>query len=155
MIVGFRRATPFVVMRRDTKTRYQGVFARHREGCGVEHLGKAPTLAEIAKACTCEPVCWGGVWDRASGKKRKTSMHRSIAEARNARADLQASLREGAHSVSMNTRIKPLIDTYILQVVRTDLRRRLAGVAHKRRWRLRCGGRLEFERCISGSENRQ
>jgi integrase len=111
--VGFCQATFFIGMRRDTKTRYQGVFARHREGCGVEQLGKKPTPTEIAKACSCQPVYWGGVWDRATGKKRKTSMCPSIAVARNARADLQASLREGVLPASTNTRIKPLAKRFV------------------------------------------
>ena len=72
-------------MPKDTKTRYQGVYARHRMGCAVEKGG----------TCNCSPSYWGQVWDRAVNKPRKTKTARTIAEARNARADLEAAFRVG------------------------------------------------------------
>ena len=69
----------------DTRTRYQGVFARHREGCQVEE----------EKACNCSPSYFGTAWDRVTHRTRKTRHFRLVAEARSARADLQDSLRKG------------------------------------------------------------
>jgi integrase len=71
----------------DTRTRYQGVFARHRLNCDLG-VGK--------KRCTCTPSYYGSVWDREAGRHRKTEHRASIAEARNLRADLQAQVRDGS-----------------------------------------------------------
>jgi hypothetical protein len=48
---------------RDTKTRYQGVFARHQQACRKTATGDA-------KACHCTPSYFGVVWDRADHKHR-------------------------------------------------------------------------------------
>ncbi len=74
----------------DTKTRYQGIFARHREGCRVEQ----------DRPCNCTPSYFGTAWDRIAHRTRKTRHFRLINEARPARADLQASLRKGEVPVS-------------------------------------------------------
>jgi len=74
----------------DTATRYQGVFARHREGCRVEE--KRP--------CNCKPSYFGTAWDRIAHRTRKTRHFRLIAEARSARTDLQEMLRKGEAPVS-------------------------------------------------------
>lgn len=71
----------------DTRTRYQGVFARHRLSCALA-VGK--------KRCTCGPSYYGVVWDREAGRHRKTKFRPSIAEAKNLRADLHAQVRDGA-----------------------------------------------------------
>jgi integrase len=71
----------------DTRTRYQGVFARHRLDCALG-VGK--------KRCTCTPSYYGSVWDKEVGRHRKTERRPSIAEARNLRADLQAQVRDGS-----------------------------------------------------------
>jgi len=69
----------------DTKTRYQGVFARHQVGCA---LGDG-------KRCNCIPSYFGVVWDREGHRHRKTAhLARAIA-ARDARADLSEALRKG------------------------------------------------------------
>lgn len=70
----------------DTKTRHQGVFARHRLDCALG-IGK--------KRCTCTPSYYGSVWDREIGRHRKTPHRPNVAEARNLRADLQAQVRDG------------------------------------------------------------
>ena len=70
----------------DTRTRYQGVFARHRLGCA---------LAIGGPRCTCEPSFYGVVWDKDAGRHRKTGHGPTVAEARNLRADLLAAVREG------------------------------------------------------------
>jgi integrase len=90
-------------MPKDTKTRYQGVYARHRLDCTAEQGG----------TCNCSPSYWGRVWDRAVNKHRKTRMMQSIAEARNARSDLQASLRAGKVPAHGSMRVATAIDAYL------------------------------------------
>lgn len=70
----------------DTKTRYQGIFARHQLSCALG-IGK--------KRCTCKPHYYGTVWDNEIGKNRRTKRVRLIGEARNLRTDLQAEVRQG------------------------------------------------------------
>jgi integrase len=76
----------------DTKTRYQGIYARHQEGCRVEQ----------DRPCNCTPSYFGTAWDRIAHRTRKTRHFRLINEARPARADLQASLRKGEVPVVSN-----------------------------------------------------
>jgi site-specific recombinase XerD len=90
-------------MPKDTKTRYQGVYARHRLDCAVER----------DRSCNCSPSYWGQVWDRANGKPRKTKAQRTIAEARNARADLEATLRAGMLPASSTMRVAKAIEAYL------------------------------------------
>jgi integrase len=90
-------------MPKDTMTRYQGVYARHRIGCKLEQGG----------TCDCSPSYWGRVWDRAVNKHRKTRMMQSIAEARNARSDLQATLRAGKVPAHGSMRDATAIDAYL------------------------------------------
>jgi integrase len=71
---------------RDTRTRYQGVFARHSVHCGLVAGGRR---------CSCAPSYYGVVWDREAGRHRKTPRRRSLAEAKNLRDDLRARLRGG------------------------------------------------------------
>jgi integrase len=73
---------------RDTKTRYQGVFARHQQACRKTATGDA-------KACHCTPSYFGVVWDRAAHKHRKTRRFARAGEARHARQELADALREG------------------------------------------------------------
>jgi integrase len=70
----------------DTKTRYQGVYARHKLSCG---------LAVGGRRCTCRPSYWGKVWDSAAGRHRKTEFRSLIAEAKSLRDDLLARTRTG------------------------------------------------------------
>jgi integrase len=71
----------------DTRTRYQGVYARHKLGCALA-IGRA--------RCTCSPTYWGKVYDASIGRARKTSFRHSISEAKNLREDLLARVRSGA-----------------------------------------------------------
>jgi integrase len=73
---------------RDTKTRFQGVFARHQDRCRV-------TTGGDPKTCNCSPSYYGVVWDRAARKQRKTRRFRGVTEARNARKDLADALARG------------------------------------------------------------
>jgi hypothetical protein len=66
-------------MPRDTRTRYQGVFARHQKRCQLEQGGER---------CTCKPSYWGKVYDRAQGSPVRTRRFKTGEAARNARADL-------------------------------------------------------------------
>src|SRR3954471_24026181 len=73
---------------RDTKTRFQGVFARHSELCRVSAGGEP-------NSCNCTPSYYGVVWDRAARRQRKTRWFRGVTEARNARKDLADALSRG------------------------------------------------------------
>jgi hypothetical protein len=73
---------------RDTRTRFQGVFARHQEACRVTETGDP-------KTCTCSPSYYGAVWDRTAHKYRKTRRFKGVIEARNARLDLMDAVRAG------------------------------------------------------------
>jgi integrase len=70
----------------DTKTRYQGVFARHSIHCALL-VGR--------RRCTCSPSYYGVVWDRAIFRHRKTRRRPNLAEAKNLRDDLFAQVRKG------------------------------------------------------------
>lgn len=72
----------------DTKTRFQGVYARHQEHCRVN-------ATRDVKDCNCTPTYYGVVWDRAAGKHRKTKRFKGVMEARNARKDLAAAIEQG------------------------------------------------------------
>lgn len=70
----------------DTKTRYQGVYARHQLSCA---------LAVGGTKCNCAPSYFGKVWDRDGHRHRKTRSFRLATEAREARRDLQEAVRQG------------------------------------------------------------
>jgi integrase len=73
---------------KDTKTKFQGVYARHQQRCKTTEAGDP-------KACDCRPSYYGVVWDRAAGKTRKTRRFRRVGEARSARQDLLDAARNG------------------------------------------------------------
>jgi len=81
--------------RRDTRTRWQGVFARHQEGCGVERLPAGSALGAIARACTCRPSYYGKVYDRSGARHVATRRCGDVAGARNARKALLEALGKG------------------------------------------------------------
>jgi integrase len=80
---------------RDTKTKYQGVYARHQESCARTAELELPEEKRGKARCDCKPSYFGVAWDKATGKTRKTRHYPKAIEARNARADLAASLRMG------------------------------------------------------------
>lgn len=80
---------------RDTKTKYQGVFARHRGDCALTHELDLPEEERGKAKCDCKPSYFGVAWDKRTGRPRKTKHHPKAIEARNARADLASSLRAG------------------------------------------------------------
>ena len=90
-------------MSKDTKTRYQGIYARHKKACAVE--GDRP--------CDCKPSFWGKAWDRAAGRHRKTRFLPTIAAARSARSDLEKTLRAGQLPTARTMRLDAGVDSFI------------------------------------------
>ena len=70
---------------KDTKTRYQGVFARHKQHCAIGEGGR----------CNCKPSYYGAVYDRARKRYVKTKRTTTAEAARNARLDLAKSVERG------------------------------------------------------------
>lgn len=70
---------------RDIRTRYPGVYARHKVGCRTESGGR----------CSCSPSYFGAVYDRDHKRYIKTRRQQSIGAARNAREDLIRALQSG------------------------------------------------------------
>jgi integrase len=72
----------------DTRTRYDGVYARHQLRC-AKALDKA-------QRCSCTPSYYGKVWDPAIGRYRVTRPRRpNLLEAKGMRDDLLASVKAG------------------------------------------------------------
>jgi integrase len=73
----------------DTRTRYDGVYARHQLCC-AKALDKT-------RRCSCTPSYYGKVWDPAIGRYRVTRPRRlNLLEAKGMRDDLLVSVRTGA-----------------------------------------------------------
>ncbi len=70
---------------RDIRTRYPGVYARHKVGCRTESGGR----------CSCSPSYFASVYDRYRKRYVKTRRQQSIAAARSARDDLIRALQTG------------------------------------------------------------
>jgi integrase len=81
---------------RDTRTRWQGVFARHQERCRVEDLPPGPALGRVAGVCTCSPSYYAKVYDRGQCRYVSTKRFPDVAVARRARKDLLDKLEKGA-----------------------------------------------------------
>ena len=90
-------------MAKDTRTRYQGVYARHKQGCKLED----------GDACSCSPSFWGKVWDRGGGKHRKTRLLPTITAARSARTDLETSLKAGQLPVARSMRVDAATEAFL------------------------------------------
>ena len=74
-------------MRRvDTKTRWQGIFARHQIACALGAGGAR---------CNCKPSFYGVVWDRKRKRQVKTQRLPTPKAARNARSNLLERLERG------------------------------------------------------------
>jgi integrase len=114
---------------KDTKTRYQGVFARHRASCA---LGRG-------KRCNCTPRYYGVAWDRNERRQRKTRRFDHAIEARDARADLLEALRKGtAQPPAQRVKLAELRDLFLKGV-----REGVVLTKHGRRYRKRSVGNLE------------
>ena len=70
---------------RDRRTRYQGVFARHRTSCGVTDGGR----------CDCTPSYYGKVYDRAGRRYVSTKRFPTVTAARAARQKLVELIESG------------------------------------------------------------
>lgn len=90
-------------MPRDTSTRFEGVYARHRQACAIETTGD----------CTCDPSYWGKAYDRARGKPVKTVMLPTATAAKTARADLLRSLAAGQAPMSASPRLEDAADAFL------------------------------------------
>lgn len=80
---------------RDTRTRWESVYARHAADCGVAKLPRNPTLTQISRACSCDPSYWGRAYDRAESKYVKTKRYPTSSAARLARKALIDLLEKG------------------------------------------------------------
>jgi integrase len=88
---------------KDTITRFQGVYARHRVGCAIGTGGR----------CNCKPSYWGKAWDQASNKHCKTKFQASPSAARDARNDLKERLRTGMGPASSTMRVEEAIEAFL------------------------------------------
>jgi integrase len=93
-----------MAMPRDTRTRFQAVYARHRKDCALED-GEAK--------CSCKPSYWGKAWDRSRAKVVKTTMLSTPSAAAHARNDLIEELRRGRTPASTTIRVAAAIDLFL------------------------------------------
>lgn len=88
---------------RDTPTRFQGVYARHRRGCTTFARSK----------CPCRPSYWAKAWDRASGRAIRTTMRATPLSASEARRELLEELRQGRTPVVAGMRVKAAGEAFV------------------------------------------
>ena len=88
---------------KDTKTRYQGVFARHRKQCALGRGG----------GCNCKPSYYGVAYDRARKRHVKTKRMTTAEAARNARADLAKTIERGEAPVSNAIRLRDARERFV------------------------------------------
>jgi integrase len=81
---------------RDRRTRYQGVFARHRKACAVEVDG----------SCDCVPSYYGKVYDRATRGHISTKRFATVAAAKAARQKLIELMEAGELPSAAPTRLR-------------------------------------------------
>jgi integrase len=89
---------------KDTKTRYQGVFARHQKHCAIER----------GVRCRCTPSYYGVVYDPEFKRHAKTKRMPSPEAARNARADLIAMLERGEVPAYGNLRLREARERFVM-----------------------------------------
>jgi integrase len=89
---------------KDTKTRYQGVFARHQKNCPVSE----------ANRCRCKPSYFGAAWDRSVNRTVKTKRMATAEAARNTRADLIASIERGETRAGGNLRLAEARERFVI-----------------------------------------
>jgi hypothetical protein len=81
---------------RDRRTRYQGVFARHRKACAVE----------VGRSCDCVPSYYGKVYDRATRGHVSTKRFPTVTAARGARQKLIELMEAGELPSAAPTRLR-------------------------------------------------
>lgn len=90
-------------MPKDTKTRYQGVYARHKTVCTID----------IDGACSCIPSYYGTVWDAAVAKKHKTAFVSTPRAANTLRSDLKIQMASGRGPVTRSMRFKAAVSAFL------------------------------------------
>jgi integrase len=88
---------------KDTKTRYQGVFARHQQHCPIGEGSR----------CTCKPSYYGVCYDRTRKKRVKTKRMTTAEAARNARADLARMLEAGEAPITNAVRLTDARERFV------------------------------------------
>lgn len=88
---------------KDTRTRYQGVFARHQQHCA---------LAD-GRRCNCKPSYYGACYDRPRKKYIKTKRMPTAAAARNARTDLAKLLEQGEVPITNAVRLQDARERFV------------------------------------------
>jgi integrase len=81
---------------RDERTRYQGVFARHRKACALDRGGE----------CDCSPMYYGKVYDRASRRYISTKRFPTVTAAKAARQKLLELMEGGELPQAAPTRLR-------------------------------------------------
>jgi hypothetical protein len=87
----------------DTKTRFQGVFARHQATCPIGDTGR----------CRCKPSYYGVAYDRATKRRAKTKRMATADAATKARADLLTLLSRGEARPGGNLRLTEAREKFI------------------------------------------
>lgn len=88
---------------RDTRSRYQGVFARHQLRCAIADGGR----------CNCRPSYYGACYDRARKKYAKTKRMPTAEAARNARTDLAKLLEQGEAPITNAVRLRDARERFL------------------------------------------
>ncbi|HVX34019.1 MAG TPA: tyrosine-type recombinase/integrase [Solirubrobacterales bacterium] len=105
----------------DTKTRFDGVYARHQLPCALGVGGAR---------CDCTPRYFGIVWDRAAARHRKTGYFRLATEARDARRDLLEAVRQGRLPRQSRVRLEEARERF-LEAVKEGVALNKRGRAYK------------------------
>jgi integrase len=87
----------------DTRTKFAGVYRRHRKGCAVERKHK----------CDCRPSYYGVAYDRARGRNRKTATATTPTLARDLRSDLIRALDSGVLTQRTDLRLGEAVERFI------------------------------------------
>jgi integrase len=88
---------------KDTKTRYQGIFARHQKRCAIAN----------GNACNCKPSYYGTAWDRPRNRTVKTKRLTTVDAARNARIDLIKQLDHGEAPLAASVRLSEARERFV------------------------------------------
>lgn len=79
------RARPKRTMTREQRTRYEGVYVRHRNGCAANDSGR----------CSCRPGYIARIYDRAQRKQLVSPTQRTLEAARRWRSETARMLERG------------------------------------------------------------
>jgi hypothetical protein len=88
---------------KDTRTRFQGVFARHQHHCAIDD----------GRRCNCKPSYYGVCYDRTRKKRLKTKRLPTAEAARNARADLARMLEAGETPITNAVRLTDARERFV------------------------------------------